>query len=106
MLTAKPSSPPRSKPASSICGGRFHRLQTICRKSGKKSDRPPCGSRLRGVLPPSHTTPIGAEPFALCPLRVNERIAAVGADILSGVLFLFCANADIVPAAVRLDGVF
>ncbi|WP_322354361.1 hypothetical protein [Dehalococcoides sp.] len=57
-------------------------------------------------LPPSHTTPIGAESFVLRPRRVNERTSAVGTDILNGMLFLYCAYTDIVPAAVRLDGVF
>lgn len=57
-------------------------------------------------LPPSHTAVIGAKAFVLRTLRVNERAPAVGTDILNGVLFLFYAYTNIVPAAVRLDGVF
>ena len=57
-------------------------------------------------LPPSHAAFVGAEAFLLCSWSLAERAATVGTDISSHRLFLLYRNADVISAAVGLDGVF
>lgn len=61
---------------------------------------------LRVCLPPSHTALIRTETFLLRTLRVLKWNSAVGADINGYRQFLLYCNADVISAAVGLDGVF
>ena len=57
-------------------------------------------------LPPIHTALVGAKAFLFRPLRMSERTSAVITNASGDNLFLLYRNADVISAAVGLDGVF
>ena len=61
---------------------------------------------LRVCLPPSHTALVRTKPFLLRTPCVLKRDFAVGTGISSCRQFSLYRNADVISAAVRLDGVF
>ena len=67
------------------------------------------GSAVHGFrvcLPPSHTALVRTEAFLFRSRRVPKWDSAVGAGISGYRQFLFYRNADVISAAVGLDGVF
>jgi len=61
---------------------------------------------LRVCLPPSHTALVRTEPFLLRTSHVLKWDSAVGTGISGHRQFLVYRNADVISAAVGLDGVF
>ena len=67
------------------------------------------GSSIHGFRvfrPPRHAALVGAEAFLLCSRSLTERAATVGTSVSSHGSFLLYRNADVISAAVGLDGVF